>query len=144
VIVLAAVALDAFLNAFGGTWTCSSEVAPGVRPSVTHWTIAAVPHSTWTRVTFSPARDGGVAYVGYIGYEKAWTYQAFDDDGRYLAQTSPGPEDGIWTFAGAYRTAEHMIHVAVQWRRDADTIRRTYGRLIGTSFRPIASDVCRR
>ncbi len=143
-ILLAAVVLDAFLRAFGGTWTCAADAPHGTRASITHWTIAAVAHAPWTRVTFSPARDGGVAYVGYVGYAKTWIYQGFDDDGSYLTQTSPGPDGGTWTFAGAYLTSERMVHVAVRWQRDADTIRRRYGRMIGTSFRPITSDVCRR
>jgi hypothetical protein len=142
--MLAAVALNAFVAAFGGTWTCTLETPHGVRAPATTWTIAAAPHGPWTRITYAPGRGGGVAYIGYLPYEKVWVYQDFHDDGSYAANTSPGPERGDWTFEGAFVTAERMQHYAVRWRRDGATIRRSFGRLIGPSFRPLTTDVCRR
>ena len=141
--MLAAAVMSAFLAAFGGTWTCASET-PGVpHPHGTRWTIAAAPHSSWTRVQFSPAHDGGVAYVGWLAPARTWIYEDFHDDGSYATNASPGPVAGVWTWTGAYTSADRVLHYAVQWRRDGATIRRAFGRMIGTSFRPSAGDLCR-
>ncbi len=143
--MLAAVALNAFLAAFGGAWTCAP---PGGGISTLHggtpWTIAAAPHSTWTRVGTASAHGGSVAYVGYLPLEKTWLYNVFHDDGSFATNVSPGPVDGVWTWTGSYTMPQRVVHEAVQWRRDGATIRRGFGRLIGASFRESAGDVCRR
>jgi hypothetical protein len=142
--LVAAVAINAFLAAFGGTWTCTATAPGGGHATLTRWTIAAVPHSSWARVSFERVDDGGTAFVGYLPLTKTWLYEDFHDDGSFATNASPGPADGVWTFRGSYTTAQHLAHYAVQWRRDGNALRRGFGRLIGASFRENASDRCRR
>ena len=143
--LLAAIATSAFLTAFGGTWSCAQQSAGVARARSTTWTIEAAPHSTWTRVTFVSARDGGgVGYVGYLPLGKTWIYEDFHDDGSFSTNASPGPVNGTWTWSGEYTTPARVVHYAVQWRRDGDRIGRAFGRLIGASFRESSSDLCRR
>ncbi len=139
-----ALALGAFLTAFGGTWVCAPSGPGATYARETRWQIAAIPHSTWTRVTYAPGGNGGTAFVGYLPFQRSWIYQDFHDDGSFADNRSPGPDHGVWTWTGAYVTDRRMLHYAVQWRRVGNRIERSFGVLLGTSFRSSGGDVCRR
>jgi hypothetical protein len=139
-----AVAVSAFLTAFGGSWTCTAPAAHGVAGSVTQWTIAAAPRGPWTRIVVGPAGSGEVAYVGYLRHDRAWIYESFHDDGSFSTSVSPGPAGGVWTWHGTFTTPDGARHDSVQWRREGDTLHRRFGRSMGRLFFTSASDVCRR
>lgn len=140
-----ALAANAFLSAFAGSWTCGLH-SPGSHVPPTHWRIAAVPGSSWTSVRWSAnGHPGGIAYVGYLAPDKSWIYEDFHDDGSYGTAGSPGPLNGTWTWSGAFTSSQRTLHGAAVWRRtNPVTIRMGFGRLVGTSFRETSYNECRR
>jgi hypothetical protein len=139
-----AVAVGAFLAAFGGTWTCTAPATHGSARSLTHWTIAAAPRGPWTRIVVTPVGSGGVAYVGYLRHDRDWIYESFHDDGSFSTSVSPGPVDGVWTWRGTFTTPDGKRHDSVQWRREGATIARRFGRSMGSLFFTSTADACRR
>lgn len=108
--ILTVLAANAFLQMFGGNWTCSGSVP---------WSITAAPGGEWARVTWGDqhAKDGGIAYVGYLPQEKQWVYQDFHYDGSFALTTSKGPDGSSWTWAGGgYYTKDAVLHGMVVWR----------------------------
>jgi hypothetical protein len=144
VILAAAVAVNAFLSAFGGTWACMPHVPGVVSAPVSTWTIAAAPRSSWVVVHWSTrAGNGGTAFVGYLAPNGQWIYDDFHGDGSFSANTSSGPQNGTWTWDGTFTTPQRETHGAVQWRRDRAGFRQGFGRMLGTSFRETAYSTCR-
>jgi hypothetical protein len=142
-LVLAAVAANAFLSAFGGMWACTPQIPGVVTASATQWSIAAAPRSSWVVVHWETrAHDGGTAFVGYLPAEQQWIYDDFHTDGSFAANTSSGPQSGTWTWEGSFTTPDRVLHGAVQWRRTKTGFRQGFGRLLGTSFRETASATC--
>lgn len=137
-------AANAFLATFAGSWACSLH-APGMRgAAISHWSIAPAPASSWAVVHWSGGRESGTAYVGYLAPEKLWTYEDFHDDGSFGTNTSPGPQNGSWTWSGSFTSRERVLHGSIVWSRpSADRLRMGFGRLIGTSFRESAYSTCR-
>lgn len=119
--ILAVLAANAFLQMFGGNWTCSGNVP---------WNITAAPGGTWTRVEWGDQRSktGGIAYVGYVPQEKQWVYQDFHYDGSFALTTSKGPDGATWTWAGGgYYTKDAVLHGKIVWRLASPTlIERTF------------------
>jgi hypothetical protein len=142
-LVLAAVAANAFLSAFGGMWACTPHVAGVVTAPVTHWSIAAEPRSSWVVVHWATrAQDGGTAFVGYLAPDQQWIYDDFHTDGSFAANTSSGPQNGTWTWEGSFTAPDRVLHRAEQWRRTNTGFRQGFGRLLGTSFRETAYATC--
>jgi hypothetical protein len=133
-LLLAAVAVNAFLSTFGGTWLCAAH-APGVAASSpVRWTIAAAPPSRWAVVRWGEPGAGGTAYVGYLAPLQAWTFDDFHDDGSFTASSSNGPQNGVWTWSATSTTSLRIEHGAFLWRRERGGIRQGFGRSIGTTF----------
>lgn len=129
-LVVAALAANLFLAGFGGTWLCA-----GVR-----LTIAPAPSGPWTIVR----REGEIAYVGYLAPAGGWIYDGFRRDGAFASATSPGPQNGTWTWSATYTTSARVTHGSFQWRRDGALLRQRTGRLLGTTFVPSGvTTVCR-
>ncbi len=141
-LVLAAVAVNAFLSAFGGTWACTPHLPGVVSAPVSTWTIAAEPKSSWVVVRWSTRGEHGTAFVGYIAPESQWIYQDFHSDGSFSSNTSPGPQSGVWTWSGTFTSPQREQHGAIQWRRTNSGFRQGFGRLLGTSFRESAYSEC--
>jgi hypothetical protein len=142
-ILAAAVAANAFLSAFGGTWACTPHTPGAVAAAASQWNIAQVPHSSWVVVHWE-ARDGnGTAFVGYLPSAQQWIYDDFHSDGSFAANTSSGPQNGTWTWEGTFTTPQRVLHGAIQWRRDKSGFRQGFGRLLGTSFRETAYATCK-
>jgi len=140
----AALAANAFLSAFGGTWTCTPHL-PGVTSApASTWTIAAEPDSAWIVVHWSARRAAGTAYVGYLAPDAQWIYEDFHNDGSFGTNTSSGPQGNVWTWTGTFTSPQRVQHGAVQWRRERNEFRQGFGRMLGTSFRETASATCRR
>lgn len=143
-ILLAAVlALNAFLSAFAGTWTCTPQLPGGVRASTSTWTIAAAPKSSWAVVHWSSRGANGTAFVGYLAPDAQWIYEDFHGDGSFATNTSSGPQGGIWTWSGSFTSSQRVQHGAIQWRRTGNGFRQGFGRLLGTSFRETSFTTCR-
>jgi hypothetical protein len=143
-LVLAAVAANAFLSAFGGTWACTPQLPGVASAAVSRWTIAPAPHSAWVVVHWSTrSQTGGTAFVGYLQPDQQWIYDDFRSDGSFSANTSSGPQNGTWTWEGTFTTPERELHGAIQWRREGKNFRQGFGRLIGPSFRETSSATCR-
>lgn len=143
-LLLAAVAMNAFLAAFAGTWNCTPHLTGVVSPSSSTWTIGADAGTPWAVVHWHARGGSGVAYVGYLAPEAQWIYEDFHSDGSFATNTSPGPQNGAWTWTGTYTTAQRTQHIAIQWRREGDGIRQSFGRMLGTSFRETQYSSCRR
>lgn len=142
-LMLAALAANAFLSAFGGTWTCTAHVPGAVSALVSHWTIAAAPQSTWTVVEWSSRGEHGTAFVGYLPAQQQWVYEDFHSDGSFGDNATNGPQNGVWTWSGTFTSPQRVQHGAIQWRRDGDGFRQGFGRLLGTSFRETSFTTCR-
>jgi hypothetical protein len=143
VLVLAAVAVNAFLSAFGGAWTCTPHLPGVVAPPVSNWTIAQAPQSSWVVVRWSSRGEHGTAYVGYLAPESQWIYEDFHSDGSFVSNTSSGPQSGAWTWSGTFTSPQREQHGALQWRRTKTGFRQGFGRLLGTSFRESSSSECK-
>jgi hypothetical protein len=143
IVLAAAIAANAFLSSFGGTFACTEHTTGTRAPVVSHWTIEPAPESAWTLVHWQYLRDYGTAYVGYLAPLSQWTYEDFHSDGSFATSTSPGPQDGVWTWTTTYTTPQRVLHGAVQWKREGNGIRQGFGRLLGQSFRESASTTCR-
>jgi hypothetical protein len=143
-ILAAAVAVNAFLSAFGGTWACTPHVPGVVSAPVSTWTIAAAPHSSWVVLHWAGRTANGTAFVGYLAPNAQWIYDDFHSDGSFSASTSSGPQNGTWTWDATFTTPERETHRAIQWRRDGAGFRQGFGRLLGTSFRETAYTTCRK
>jgi hypothetical protein len=143
-ILAAAVAVNAFLNAFGGTWACTPHLTGVVSAPVSTWTIAAAPRSSWVVVRWSARTANGTAFVGYLAPSGQWIYEDFHSDGSFSAITSSGPQNGTWTWDGTFTTPQRVTHGAIQWRREGAGFRQGFGRLLGTSFRETAYATCRK
>ncbi len=141
-LVLAAVAVNAFLSAFGGTWACTPHLPGAVSAPVSTWTIAAEPKSSWVVVRWSTRGEHGTAFVGYIVPESQWIYEDFHSDGSFSSNTTPGPQNGVWTWSGTFTSPQREQHGAIQWRRTNGGFRQGFGRLLGTSFRESAYSEC--
>lgn len=144
IVLAAALAANAFLSAFGGTFVCTEHVLGGRPAAVSHWSIAAQPNSSWDVVHWASGRDSGTALVGYLAPNSQWLYEDFHADGSFGTSTSAGPQNGVWTWAGAYTTSQRVLHGAIQWRREGSGFRQGFGRLLGSSFRESAYARCRR
>jgi hypothetical protein len=142
-LVLAAVAVNAFLSAFGGTWACTPHLPGGVSAPVSTWTIAAAPKSKWVVVSWATRSENGTAYVGYLAPESQWIYEDFHSDGSFSSNTSSGPQNGEWTWSGTFTSSQREQHGAIQWRKTKDGFRQGFGRLLGTSFRESAYSECK-
>ncbi len=142
-LVVAAVAANLFLGAFGGTWSCTPHVPGVVSAPVSAWTIRAVPNSAWANVHWSTRSESGMAFVGYSPLEKLWIYDDFHSDGSFAANVAPPPVNGVWTWSGTFTTSQRITHGAVQWQRDRLGFRQSFGRLLGASFRETAFALCR-
>jgi hypothetical protein len=142
-LVLAAIAANAFLSAFGGTWACTPHLPGSVTAPVSTWTIAAVPRSSWVVVRWSARGANGNAFVGYLSAQQQWIYEDFDSDGSFSSSTSSGPQNGAWTWNGTFASPQRVLHGAIQWRSDRTGFRQSFGRLLGTSFRESAYSTCR-
>jgi hypothetical protein len=143
-ILAAAVAVNAFLSAFGGTWACASHLPGVANAPESRWTIAAAPRSSWVVVHWVARAASGTAFVGYLAPNGQWIYDDFRSDGSFSANTSSGPQNGTWTWDGTFTTPQRETHGAIQWRRDGAGFRQGFGRLLGTSFRETASATCRK
>jgi len=143
VLVLAAVAVNAFLSAFGGTWTCTLHTPAGVPAPVSTWTIAAAPRSTWAVVRWTSRTENGTAFVGYLAPDQQWIFDDFQSNGTLSVSTSSGPQNGTWTWEGTFTTPQRVLHGASQWRREPGGFRQGFGRLIGPSFRETNDATCR-
>lgn len=66
VVLAAALAANAFLNAFGGTWACTQHAPAAGTAVVSHWMIAQAPQSKWAIVRWGYGHDSGTAYVGFL------------------------------------------------------------------------------
>jgi hypothetical protein len=141
-LILAAVAANAFLSAFGGTWACTPHTPGVVAAPVSHWSIAQVPGSAWVVVHWNARAENGTAFVGYLVPDQQWIYDDFHSDGSLSANTSSGPQNGTWTWEGTFTTPQRVLHGAIQWRRDKTGFRQGFGRLLGTSFRETAYATC--
>jgi hypothetical protein len=135
---------NAFLSAFGGSWSCTPHIPGVVAAPRSRWTIAQAPKSSWIVVRWSARDANGTAFVGYLGHDQAWVYDDFHSDGSLTANTSPGPENGVWTWSGSLTSQQRLQHGAIQWRRDGAGFRQSFGRLIGPSFLESASATCLR
>jgi hypothetical protein len=142
-LVAAALAANAFLSAFGGTWTCTPHMPGVVTAPVSTWTIAPEPRSSWVVVRWSSRGAHGTAFVGYLPPSAQWVYEDFHSDGSFASNTSPGPQNGTWTWNGTFTSQQRVQHGAIQWRRDGDGFRQGYGRMLGASFRESAYSTCR-
>lgn len=143
-LVIAAVAANAFLAAFGGQWACTSHVPGVVAAPATTWAVARAPRSSWVVVRWSSRGENGTAFVGYLAPEQQWVYEDFRSDGSFSSSTTSGPQNGTWTWEGTFTTPQRMLHGAIQWRRESNGFRQGFGRLIGSSFRETSSATCRR
>lgn len=137
-----ALAVNAFLAAFGGTWTCTPHMPGVVAAPISRWTIAAMPDSKWVIVRWSSRGANGTAFVGYLGPDAQWIYEDFHSDGSFSSNTSPGPQNGLWTWTGTFTTPQRVQHGAIQWQRDGGGFRQGYGRMLGASFRESAYSTC--
>lgn len=144
ILLAAAVAVNAFLSAFAGTWTCTPHLPGGVRAPGSTWTIAAAPKSTWAVVQWSSRGANGTAYVGYLAPDAQWLYEDFHSDGSFATNTSSGPQDGVWTWNGTFTSPQRVQHGAIVWRRVRNGFRQGFGRLLGTSFRETSFATCER
>jgi hypothetical protein len=142
-LVLAVIAANAFLSTFGGTWTCAPHLTGVVAPSVSKWTIAAVPRSSWVVLHWSSRSENGTAFVGYLPADQRWIFEDFHSDGSFSSTTSGGPQNGAWTWNGTFTSPQRELHGAIQWRRDRTGFREGFGRLLGTSFLESAYSTCR-
>jgi len=142
-LVLAVVAANAFLSTFGGTWACTPHGPGVVTPSVSRWTIAAEPRSSWVVLHWSSRSKNGTAFVGYLAADQQWIFEDFHSDGSFSSTTSDGPQNGVWTWNGTFTSPQRELHGAIQWRRDRSGFREGFGRLLGTSFRESAYSTCR-
>ena len=116
-------ALSLFAQAFSGTWTCHS------RGAEIPWVIAPAPGSAWTTVRWADqtSERGGTAYVGYIPAQKQWIYEDFHYDGSYAINSSPGPQNNVWTWTGTYYLTDQTMHGQVLWQlTSANRIDRTF------------------
>jgi len=143
VLVLAAVAANAFLSAFGGVWACTPHLPGVAATAVSTWTIAAAPRSSWSVVRWQSRGANGTAFVGYLAPDRQWIYEGFHSDGSFSSNTSSGPQNGTWTWEGTSTTPQRVQHGTIQWRRDGDGFRQAFGRMLGASFREFASSTCR-
>ena len=142
-LVLAAV--SAFLQAFGGSWTCHDG-----RYQVP-WQISAAPGSAWTIVRWGDQsnQDGGVAYVGYVEKLGHWVYRDFHYDGSYsdiiADRTSDTADNGqTWHFSGPYYRAGAEFNGDIQWNVKGDRIDRVFSSLKDGKLTPSGSDFCVR
>jgi hypothetical protein len=142
-LIAAALAGNAFLSAFGGMWACTPHIPGVVSAPVSRWTIAQAPRSSWVIVKWSARDANGTAFVGYLAHDQQWIYDDFHSDGSFSANTSRGPVDGIWTWSGSFTTPQHLQHGAIQWHREGNGFRQSFGRLLGASFRESAYASCR-
>jgi hypothetical protein len=142
-LVLAAVAMNAFLSTFGGTWTCTPQLPAVASGPVSTWRIQADPNSSWTVVRWSSRGYHSTAFVGYLTPTAQWLYEEFRSDGSFSSNTSSGPQNGTWTWTGTFTSPEREQHGAIQWRRTKNGFRQGFGRMLGPSFREIASAECR-
>lgn len=142
-LIAAVVAANAFLSAFGGTWACTPHLPGNAVAPASTWTIAPARQSAWAVVRWSARGGNGTAFVGYLAPDQSWIYEDFHSDGSFATNTSPGPQNGIWTWSGTFTTPQRVQHGAVQWRRDGSGFRQGFGRLLGTSFRESAYSTCR-
>jgi hypothetical protein len=143
VLVLAAVAANAFLSAFGGTWLCASHAPGPAANAPVRWTIAAVPQSPWAVVRWGEPGRGGTAYVGYLAPLDAWTFEEFHDDGSFTTSSSSGPQDGVWTWLATSTTPRRIEHGTLSWRRERGGFRQGFGRSLGTTFLEVRHTDCR-
>lgn len=144
ILLAAAVAVNAFLSAFAGTWTCTPHLPNGTTAPASTWTIAAAPRSSWAVVHWSSRGGNGTAYVGYLAPNAQWIYEDFHSDGSFATNTSNGPDGGVWTWSGTFTTPQRVQHGAIQWRRRGGEIHQAFGRLLGTSFRETSFATCKR
>ncbi len=142
-LVLAAVAANAFLSAFGGMWACTPHMPGAATAPASTWTIAAAPSSSWVVVRWRSRGENGTAFVGYLAPDRQWIYEDFHSDGSFSSVTSSWPHGETWTWEGTFTTPQRVQHGAIQWRRDGEDLRQGFGRMLGTSFRESASATCR-
>lgn len=136
-------AANLFLTTFAGTWSCTphdSQAAPA------RITIAPVTGSPWVQIRWrADDRGGGLGYIGFVKSANAWIYEDFRTDGSFVTSTSPGPQTGSWTFSGLSMAPDREEHGASVWRLVSPrTLRRGYGRLIGSTFLEQNYEICRR
>jgi hypothetical protein len=142
-LVAAAIAANAFLSAFGGTWKCTPHMPGVVTAPISTWTIAAAPRSSWVVVRWTSRGANGTAFVAYLAPSAQWIYEDFHSDGSFSSNTSAGPQNGTWTWNGTFTSPQRIQHGAIQWRRDGAGFRQGYGRMLGASFRESAYSTCR-
>ena len=140
--LLALAAANAFLAAFGGTWLCTQR-APGPLAAHSTWTIAATTDGSWVSVRRDARGQTEIGFVGYLPAAQQWLYEEFQSDGGFASHTSSGPQNGVWTWTGTYTTPQRSLHGAFQWRRQGADFRQGFGRMLGPSFRELASATCR-
>jgi hypothetical protein len=141
-LLLAAVVANAFLSAFAGSWACTPHLPGVVAAPQSHWTIGAAPRSSWAVVRWSSRGESGTAFVGYLAPDAQWIYEDFHSDGSFASHTSSGPQNGTWTWDGTFTSPQRIQHGAIQWRREGQSLRQGFGRLLGTSFRETSYATC--
>jgi hypothetical protein len=136
-------AANLFLSTFAGTWLCTPH-EPGAAPA--RVTIGPVADSPWVEVRWrADGRGGGRGFVGFVKSANSWIYEDFRDDGSFVTSTSPGPQSGVWTFSGLSMAPDREVHGTSVWRIvDPHTMRRAYGRSIGSEFLEQNYELCRR
>jgi hypothetical protein len=142
-VLAAAIAANAFLSSFGGSWVCIEQTSGAHAPVASHWTISQEPQSRWAVVRWKYLRDTGTGYVGYLAPAAQWLYEDFHADGGFATSTSPGPRDGVWTWTTTDTMPQRVLHGASQWKREGSDFRQGFGRLLGSSFRESDSATCR-
>lgn len=136
-LILAVMSL--FAQAFAGAWTCHEQ------GTNVPWSISTAPGSAWTIVRWGSQTDagGGIAFVGYVEPNQQWIYEDFHYDGSYATNTSSGPKDSVWTWAGTYYNGQAVMHGVVTWKLTGPTrIDRTFASVSNGKTTPSGADYC--
>lgn len=130
----------AFLNDFGGTWTCTNgtyHVRWDIHPLAGHPSIAEVVYG-------DPAKPAGFAFVYFVPGAEQFRYDDFHADGAQAHLTSSPPTNGAWEWSGVYYPIGNNPDTSgdIIWQRTATRIERHFRQRVNGTPVERASDVC--
>ena len=133
VILATALAVPRFAHDFAGSWACAIHLlATPTKTAQTYpesMTIAQLPQSRWSTVTWSSPTSGGTAVVGTFGGSPTWVYDDYWNDGHLYRDLAHEPgTDGTWL----WYDAPDQIHMDKE--DGPQTWRRTSQRTISIGF----------
>jgi hypothetical protein len=128
-----------------GTWTCKGNTQNGDGSSTPlQGTLIGKLDldNAWLQLSFTSDKLKVTIYRGYDSVAKQWTQVELQSTSAHVMSTSPGEQNGAWTWTGTQSSPSGTLQVADHEQLDGKQLKMWGEALLGGSWQKIYEVTC--